>query len=232
MNVSKLDIAAFAILGVALVVSVMNFAALSGVQSSAATALATASQTVATPSNTNTNAVSSLSFSEIAPTGVPAIYGTELGISYDDISTSNASKADATINKLALLDTSIQLQGAELQRYVKIASSIACEYCCGANTLVNVDGSAACGCAHSYAMRGVGKYLIKQHGSEFSDLQILEEMGKWKVLFFPGPEIQKATVLKDQNISLNFVSLASNQYFGIEKGAKVSNNSTQQVGGC
>ncbi len=172
---------------------------------------------------------------EILPKGIPAIYGAELGIKYDDISEANPTLTQQTINKLASFDDGIVLQGEDLKRYVLIASSIACEYCCGATTLVNSNGQPACGCAHSYAMRGLGKYLIKNHGKEYTDMQILEEMAKWKTLFFPGPLVQKAAVLKQQGIEFNYVNLASNKYRGIENGASVvasGSGAAQQVGGC
>ncbi|MEW6721742.1 MAG: hypothetical protein AB1324_00615 [Candidatus Micrarchaeota archaeon] len=166
---------------------------------------------------------------DMRPSGVPAIYGSELGIRYDDVSGSTPDLADRTISKLAAYDDGIALEGAELERYVKISSSIACEYCCGAKTLVFSNGQAACGCAHSFAMRGLAKYLIRNHGSEYTDEQILEEMGKWKVLFFPGVHAQKAAILKQQGIELNYVNLASNLYRGIEKGAAAGGS---MVGGC
>ncbi len=171
-----------------------------------------------------------LSSANVLPSGVPAIYGAELGIKYDDISANNPGTTDATINKLASLDQSINLEGEQLGRYIGIASSIACEYCCGAQSLVFSNGQPACGCAHSYAMRGVAKYLIKNHGSEFSDEQILEELGKWKVLFFPGVHAQKAAALEGQGIPLNYINLASNKYRGAEKGATGGGGS--MVGGC
>ena len=79
-------------------------------------------------------------------------------------------------------------------------------------------------------MRGLAKYLIKYHGTEFSDEQILEELGKWKVLFFPGVHQQKAAVLKSQGIELNYINLASNKYRGAEKGQASSGGA--MVGGC
>ncbi len=174
-------------------------------------------------------AISSVSASEIIPTGIPAVYGSELRISYDDVSTANPRQADATIGVLSKYDNSITLTGSDLQRYVKIGSMIACEYCCGAETLVFSNGQAACGCAHSYAMRGLAKYLIKNHGTEFTDDQILEELGKWKVLFFPGIHETKAAVLKSKGIELNYINLASNKYRGIETGQQSSGS---MVGGC
>ena len=196
---------------------------------------------------------------EVIPRGVPSLYGTELGVNFDDVSVENQRAADATIRKLGSLDTTIQLSGKDLERYVGIAGQISCEYCCGAPSIIFTKedevaveqkiqaaivagqitaeqaaqyrrkaGEAACGCAHSFAMRGLAKYLITEHGDEYSDEQILAELGKWKVLFFPGVHLQKAQVLKDKGIELNYVNLASNKYRGIETGKDPG----QMVGGC
>ena len=72
---------------------------------------------------------------DVLPKGTPEIYGSEIGVSYDDISASNPSLADATMAKLTKYED-MQLDSAQMERYVKIGSSIACEYCCGAKTLV------------------------------------------------------------------------------------------------
>ena len=173
--------------------------------------------------------ISSVSASEIIPTGTPRIYGAELKISYDYVNAQNQNLADSTINVLGYLDTSINLEGAELQKYISIGSLISCEYCCGAESIIFPNGQAACGCAHSYAMRGLAKYLIKYHGTEFTNDEILEELGKWKVLFFPGIHQTKAAVLKSKGIELNYINLASNKYRGIEQGASASGG---MVGGC
>ena len=166
----------------------------------------------------------------VIPKGVPKIYGNELQISYDDISPSDQRKADATIRRLASFDETTKLNQQELQRYIGIASEISCEYCCGAPSIIFSNGQAACGCSHSYAMRGLAKYLIKNHPNEFTDEQLLEELGKWKVLFFPGIHAQKAAVLKEKGVEINYINLASNKYRGIEKGASGSGGS--MVGGC
>ncbi len=165
---------------------------------------------------------------DVIPKGVPNIYGKELGISFDDVSPSDPSKADATIRKLAVFDEQITLTGKDLERYIGIAGKISCEYCCGAPAIIFNDGKAACGCAHSYAMRGLAKYMIKNHGSEATDDQILEEMGKWKTLFFPTALTEKAKVLKDKGIELIYINLASNKYRGAEKGS----SGGAMVGGC
>ncbi len=177
------------------------------------------------------------STSNVLPKGTPAIYGEELGVSYDDVSASDPAKADQAIRKLALLDQQITLSGADKDRYINILytlnNGLSCEYCCGARAIIFADGQPACGCAHSYAMRGLTKYLITEHGSEYTDEQMLEEAGKWKALFFPGQMELKAQVLQAQGIEVNFVNLASNKYRGIEQGAKVAGGSgSGMVGGC
>ena len=153
---------------------------------------------------------------DIIPKGVPRIYGNELGVGYDDISASNQQKADSTIRKLGILDQQISLSGKDLEKYISIASQISCEYCCGVDSIIFSDGKPACSCAHSFAMRGLTKYLIKYHGNEYSNDEILEELGKWKTLFFPSQTTQKAKVLQEKGIDLGYINLASNKYRGVE----------------
>jgi len=170
--------------------------------------------------------VESVSASSIIPKGTPAVYGAELGVKYNDISANNPGLADATINKLSQYeDTELN----QMTRYIRIGGSISCEYCCGANSIIFSNGERACGCAHSYAMRGVAKYLLIKH-PDMSDEEILSELGKWKVLFFPGIHEQKAKVLEAAGIdSTNYINLASNLYRGIEQG---QTSGGQMVGGC
>jgi len=170
-----------------------------------------------------------VSASEIIPKGIPAVYGKEIGVSYDDISPNNPALADATIAKLTKYE-GMQLASDQMERYIKIGLSISCEYCCGANAIIFPNGERACGCAHSYSMRGLAKYLLTKHPN-MSDSEILSELGKWKVLFFPGIHEQKAQVLKDNGIDpTNYINLASNLYRGIEQGK--TNNAGGMVGGC
>lgn len=169
---------------------------------------------------------------DVSPKGTPEIYGKELGVSFDDIKIEAPEKANAAIKKLGALDQQITLTGADLERYIAIASQISCEYCCGAPSIIFADGKAACGCAHSFAMRGVAKYLIKNHGAEYTNDEILEELGKWKTLFFPGKLAEKAAVLKAKGIELNYINIASNKYRGIENEAKTKSSNGQMVGGC
>ena len=172
--------------------------------------------------------ITTVSAAEVIPKGIPAVYGSELGVKYDDVSANNPQLADATIKKLTQYEDE-QLNSVQMERYKKIGSAISCEYCCGAAAIIFSNGERACGCAHSYAMRGLAKYLLIKH-PDMSDDQILSELGKWKVLFFPGIHEQKAQVLKEKGIDAsNYINLASNLYRGIEKGQSAGGG---MVGGC
>ncbi len=183
-----------------------------------------ASQPISTGTSTDLNAL----VAKVIPTGVPDVYGSELGISFDD-----PVKA---LGVLAKLDDGKGLADAKQnERYVKIGSMIACEYCCGAQTLVFPNGQAACGCAHSFAMRGLLKYLITKHG-DWTDDQMLEEVGKIKALSFPKDTVKRASLLQENGIELTQINIGSNLYRG-GKGLQASStggaaNLPSQVGGC
>lgn len=164
----------------------------------------------------NKPAKSALLELDVIPKGIPKIYGKELGISYDDVSSENPQKADSTIKKLGVLDQQISLSGKDMERYISVASQISCEYCCGVESIIFKDGKPACSCAHSFAMRGLAKYIIKNHGNEYTGDDILEELGKWKTLFFPSQMTKKAQVLQEKGIELNYINLASNKYRNAE----------------
>ena len=173
--------------------------------------------------------IGTVSASEIIPKGIPEIYGSELGVKYDDVSANNPQTTEAAIQKLSSYED-LELTKEQMTRYIKIGSSISCEYCCGAQAIIFSNGQRACGCAHSYAMRGLAKYLLTKN-PDMSDTEILNELGKWKVLFFPGVHTQKAQALKAQNIDpTNYINLASNLYRGAEKGQ--ATGSGGMVGGC
>ena len=86
-------------------------------------------------------------------------------------------------------------------------------------------------------MRGLAKYMLINH-PDVSDAEILSEMGKWKVLFFPGVHQQKAAALETQGIDYkDYINLASNLYRGAENEVSTSSSSSsggssQMVGGC
>jgi len=189
-------------------------------------------RTEQTGSAIGSSGIGTVSAYTIVPAGVPEIYGEELGITYDDVSPNNPTKTEETISLLGNIDRVEELGDADLDRYIDILynqyKGIACEYCCGARSVIFSNGKAACGCAHSYAMRGLAKYLIKYHGTEFSDEEILTEVGKWKTLFFPGILEGKAQVMKSYGIEVSYINLTTNAYRGIEQGQA----SGGMVGGC
>lgn len=167
----------------------------------------------------------------IIPKGIPAIYGKELGVSYDD--------PVAAMTVLSPLDDGTQLSAEQNARYTKIVLQISCEYCCGAESIIFANGQAACGCQHSYVMRGLAKYLITKHGTEYSDEQVLEELGKWKTLFFPKQILTKAMQFEAAGKAINTIDLTSNKYRGFTASAAGQSGSAQgvanlpnMVGGC
>ena len=137
--------------------------------------------------------------------GTPEIYGAELAVSFDQV--------EPAMNVMKQFDPTygsqkIVLAGQDLQRYINIGLKIACEYCCGATSLIREDGQAACGCAHSQAMRGLLAYLIKNHNSEYTDDEMLRELARWKGLYFPKQMIQKITSqLQGANFTPDVASL-------------------------
>ena len=126
----------------------------------------------------------------VIPQGVPENYGKELGIDYD--------KPEEALNIMAALDGDLYETGkikfSDLsvdaqKRYINMGMSVACEFCCGAQTMVFANGQPSCGCAHSAAMRGLMKYLLTN--TEMSDEQIMDEVLKVKSISFPQQMVQR-----------------------------------------
>src|SRR3989344_439719 len=149
---------------------------------------------------------------KVMPKGVPEVYGAELKVSFDDPvkSIDILANFDADLNPGKGGIKFEELTEIQKQRYLKIGFSIACEYCCGVQSLITKDGQPSCACAHSAAMRGLAKYLLKNHEAQFTDEQILDHLTKWKTLFFPQQMVAK--YMQSQGISINSLP--------------------QQVGGC
>lgn len=169
--------------------------------------------------------------------GAPDIYGPELGVSFD--------QAESSMNAMKMYDPTygqqkITLSGDDLKRYIDIGLKISCEYCCGAKSIVFQDGRAACGCAHSQAMRGLAAYLIKNHGGEYSNDEILRELARWKGRFFPKQMMQKLAQQLGQG---NFTADTASLVLGLKlpdygQGSQAAplpseiNNLPSMVGGC
>ncbi len=132
---------------------------------------------------------------EAIPTGVSATYGAPLNVSFDQVQASIdvMQKSDPTYGEAGIV-----LTGANLERYVQVGTATACKYCCNATTLVKPDGTAACGCAHSQAMRGLAAYLIVNYPDEYTDDELVQELNRWRAVYFPRQTLTEALVARQE----------------------------------
>ncbi|MFQ6010487.1 MAG: hypothetical protein ACE5J7_05225 [Candidatus Aenigmatarchaeota archaeon] len=119
----------------------------------------------------------------IIPQGTPD-YGAQLGVSYDDPVNG--------LSKLHQTYSSLQLTGADQERYVSIVTKtvgISCEFCCGVGAVgADANGDPICGCQHNPALLGLTKWLVKN--TDYTDQEIVKEALKWKALFFPQKMVE------------------------------------------
>lgn len=152
------------------------------------------------------------------PTGTPDIYGKELDVEYQDVSQESPQKAEKVLKKFSSYD-GIELSEENRQRYIDILydmnGGISCEYCCEARSVINEKGEPGCGCSHAVAMRGLTKYLLKNHGEEMTNQEIFGEVSRWKTRYFPKQTESKAAALQQQGTEVTYVNLASNEYRGV-----------------
>ncbi|MFA6097313.1 MAG: hypothetical protein WC788_06835 [Candidatus Paceibacterota bacterium] len=127
----------------------------------------------------------------VISSGVPEVYGKELGVSFDQVQQSMNVMRQFDPYDLKPGGKRIIPEGENLKRYSAIGTKISCEYCCGAKAIIFANGKTACGCAHAMAMRGLAAYLLQNHGGEYTDDQILKELAKWKGMYFPKQMIKK-----------------------------------------
>jgi len=176
------------------------------------------------------------------PKGEPRIYGMELGIpQYPDARDVQAVESAIAAMKNFDSKQNITLFGDKLQRYVDLGTipTINCEFCCSAKALVNKDGSAACGCAHSYAMRGLMKYIMEYHNDQFTDDEIMQELMRWKAIYFPKQMMKRyMEQAPTSEFTPDMAALLHNTK--VKKGAKVNivpvseamKNLPSMAGGC
>lgn len=169
--------------------------------------------------------------------GIPDIYGPELAVNFDE--------AQNSMNIMKRFDLDYgsnkpTLTMEEMKRYTNVNLRISCEFCCGAKAIVDQNGKAACGCAHSQAMRGLTAYLIKNHGAQYTDDEILRELARWKGRYYPKQMVKKMSdQLQSGNYTPDIASLLLNvklpKYNADSKGAPLPseiNNADSMVGGC
>lgn len=174
--------------------------------------------------------------------GIPLVYGNELGIRYDfDLRDQNMM--NSTMAKMATYDRGIKTIKVESlpaeikKRYIAITTKISCEFCCGAKQITYPSGEAACGCEHSAAMRGLALYLLKYHPTEFSDEKIMQELARWKALYFPKQMMKKYV---QQTATGNYTPDISGLIFGAKFTGEKTNIPTDfsieslpdMAGGC
>lgn len=169
--------------------------------------------------------------------GIPDMYGAELNVNFDEVQRSMdiMKQFDPTYGA-----TKLDLSAEDMKRYINIALRISCEFCCGAKSIIDATGEAACGCAHSQAMRGLAAYLIKNHGAHYTDDQVLRELARWKGKYFPKQMVKK---MSDQLQSGNYtpdiaallLDLKLPKYSADGKSAPLPSeidNADSMVGGC
>lgn len=124
------------------------------------------------------------------PQGTPS-YGEKLGITYDD--------PVKSLNYLAQYYYQISKEIKEgdsetWQRYLALATKpvgISCEYCCGVGPVgITSNGQLRCGCSHNPAVQALTLWLMKN--TDMTDAQILQEVLKWKALWFPKNMVELA----------------------------------------
>jgi hypothetical protein len=148
-----------------------------------------------TPSNkfTPTGDPAQDAIQRIVPRGIPFYViegdGARIvkGVSFDDPITSQRIWGSLSGNP-RFGGGLLELPPDKEQRFKKIESIFTCDYCCGSPS--SVTRIANCGCAHSYAWKGMARFFLRFYGDKYSDEQIIGEMTKWKGLWYPQGMIQ------------------------------------------
>ena len=116
------------------------------------------------------------------PTGTPE-YGDAMGVTFDDPigALTKLSNAYPALSQQAKQNPEVW------QRYLNLAAEprgVSCEFCCGVGSAgITKDGVSRCGCQHNPALLSVTMWLLMN--TDYSDAQVLQEVYRWKTLFFP-----------------------------------------------
>ncbi len=181
----------YALLFVAFAIAALNQVAIAGLSQSMTTNAVAASQQSTETTVTYNPQNLQAAVDAVIPKG-KMTYG-DLVIDYD--------KPVEALDMMAKMDGDLYPDGTikfsdltpeQQQRYIEIGMSISCEYCCGAKVMVQPNGQPACGCAHSAAMRGLAKYLLKN--TQMTNEEILGAIIKVKSISFPQQMVEKYMV--------------------------------------
>jgi hypothetical protein len=118
------------------------------------------------------------------PTGTPS-YGEAMGgVSYDQ----PVPALQLLQRAYRPLKEDIKTNNPEIwQRYLALATKpvgISCEHCCGVGPVgITSTGESRCGCSHNPALHALTLWLMKN--TDMSDAEVLQEVMKWKALWFP-----------------------------------------------
>ena len=123
------------------------------------------------------------------PTGTPE-YGDAMGVTFDD----PIGALTKLSNAYPALDQQARGNPEVWKRYINLASEpggVSCEFCCGVGAAgISKDGRSLCGCQHAPALLSVTLWLLMN--TDYNDAQILQEVYRWKTLFFPRNMIELA----------------------------------------
>ena len=116
--------------------------------------------------------------------GAPAWAG-QLSITYDDPVTALSFLAQKLY---PAMKADLQKNDPQTwQRYITLATKpvgISCEFCCGIGPVgITAAGELRCGCSHNPAVQAITMYLMKN--TKMSDPEVLQEVMRWKSLWFP-----------------------------------------------
>ena len=128
----------------------------------------------------------------LVPKGIPE-YGQAMGVSSDD----PIKSLDLMAKSYPALKEQIKKNPELWQRYINLATKpvgISCEYCCGVGPIgITTKGEITCGCQHAPALQTVTIWLMMN--TKMNDAEILQEVLRWKTLFFPQQMVGMALQL-------------------------------------
>lgn len=132
------------------------------------------------------------------------------------------------------VEKAVQLDATQTDRWNRLVSQQTCDFCCGGPNSVTIVNR--CGCTHAAASRGISKFLVKYHGDQYSDDEILGEARRWQAVWYPKGLVQDHLVFTgaaDANSLSQGGSVGIKAQFAGQGGAAVDlSQMPEMVGGC